>query len=93
MDTAGTTKPMAAVNCIVNPHMSKAMVAKLANITLQKPHLRPASKPKEAISPKKPRKRNIAKSIIDVAYEMGASKNCPIPPGVPNAAKQSLPID
>lgn len=93
MDIVGTIKPMAAVNCIVNPHMSKAIVATLANIMPKKPHFRPANKPKAATSPKMPRSRNITKSTSDVAGEIGVSKNCPIPSGVPNAAKQSLPTD
>jgi hypothetical protein len=33
------------------------------------------------------------KSTRDVVYEMGISKKCPIPAGVPTAAKQSLPMD
>lgn len=89
MEIIGTTKPMAAVNCIVNPHMSKAMVAKLANIVLQKPHFRLVNKPETATSPKTPKNRNIPKSVTDVPYEMGASKNCPIPSGVPITAKQA----
>ncbi|MEM2510988.1 MAG: hypothetical protein QXY40_09090 [Candidatus Methanomethylicia archaeon] len=56
-DAAGTIKPMAAVNCIVNPHMSRAMVAILASIVLQKPHFLPTNKPKVAISPKTPKKK------------------------------------
>lgn len=91
MDIIGTIKAMAAVNCIVNIHMSKAMVAKLANIVLQKLYFRPVNKRKAATSPKTPRSRNIIKSVMGVAYEMGVSKNHPIPSGVPITAKQSLP--
>ncbi len=37
MEIAGTIKPMAAVNCIVIPQMSKAIVATLAKIVVLKP--------------------------------------------------------
>jgi len=93
MDITGTMNPMAAVACIVNPHMSKAMVAMLTSIMLQKPHFLLVKRPKAATNPKIPRERNIIKSTRDVVYEMGISKNCPIPAGVPTAAKQSLPMD
>jgi len=93
MDIAGTMKPMIAVNCIVSPHMSKAIVAILITIMFQKPHFLLVKRPKAAISPKTPKNRNITKSTIDVASDMGASKNCPIPAGVPTTAKATLPTD
>lgn len=91
IDIAGTIKPMAAVNCIVNPQTSKAIVATLSKNVLQKPPLHPANKLKAATSPKMPKSRNITKSVMDVSYEIGFFRNCPIPLGVPTAAKQSLP--
>ena len=86
-------KPIAAVDCIANPHVSKAMVATLASIMLQKPHFLLVKRPKAAISPKTPNNKNITKSTIDVALDMGTPKNCPIPSGEPIAAKAILPAD
>ena len=86
-------KPIAAVDCIVNPHMSKAIVATLTSIVLQKPHFLLVKRPKAAMSPKTPKNRNITKSTIEVASDIGASKNCPIPSGEPIAAKAILPTD
>jgi hypothetical protein len=93
MDIAGTTKPKAAVYCIVKPHKSKAIVAILANIVVQKPHFRFAKRPKAAVNPQIPRKRNIVNITRDVSYDISTSKNCPIPSGLPMAANESLPMD
>lgn len=69
------------------------MVAILTNIVLKNPHLRLVKRAKAAINPKTPNNINITKSIRDVVYEIETSKNCPIPAGPPNIAKESLPID
>ena len=55
----GTMKPIAAVYCIVKPHMSKIIVKMLTVIVAQTPHLLFFSNPITAVNPKKPSKKNI----------------------------------
>lgn len=66
MDISGITKPIAAEDCIVNPHKSKAIVATLTSIVIQKPHFRPIKRPKAAINPKTPKDKNIMKSVREI---------------------------
>ena|GEM_PF-1773798 len=93
IDIIGVMKPIAADGCIVNPHKSKDMVAMLTSIVLQKPHFLLVKRLKAAISPKTPKDRNIMKSVREVRWEIGTSRNCPIPMGVPSTAKKILPMD
>lgn len=67
MDITGIMNPIAAEDCIVNPHKSKAIVAILTPIVLQKPHFRFVRRPIVAISPKTPKDKNMRKSIREVA--------------------------
>jgi hypothetical protein len=73
--------------------MSKAMVATLTSIMLQKPHFLLVKRKKGGNEQKTPKNRNITKSTTDVASDMGASKNFPIPTGEPFAAKAILPTN
>jgi len=52
IDIIGVMRPIAADDCIVNPHKSKDIVAILISIMLQKPHFLLVKRPKGGDKPK-----------------------------------------
>lgn len=58
-DINGTGKPMAAVNWMVTPHISKSIVKALTNTVAQNPHLHIISNPTTAMNPRIPTERTL----------------------------------
>lgn len=93
IDTIGTMSPMAAVNWIVNPHKSKAIVKRQTLSIPQNPHFRLISKPTAAIIPTIPRNINITRRKIENASEMGLSRNWFMPSVIPRTPNINLAAD